>query len=107
MKYEGIGSTIYGAPTRRAWVGGHRREDGAGDARSLGGERLTLDVYAQSVAAMGEAAAAAMGARFLNVVPCEERAMESGWNGHAACAGAAGVRSDVRRSASPRGESNS
>ncbi|MDD9369142.1 MAG: hypothetical protein PV358_03420, partial [Acidimicrobiales bacterium] len=45
--------------------------------------RLTLDVYAQSVAAMGEAAAAAMGARFLNPVPREERAMESGSDGQA------------------------
>jgi integrase len=43
--------------------------------------RLTLDVYAQSVAAMGEAAA--MGARFLNPAPREERAMESGSDGKA------------------------
>lgn len=45
--------------------------------------RLTLDVYAQSVAAMGEAAAAAMGARFLNPTPREECAMESGSDGEA------------------------
>ena len=38
--------------------------------------RLTLDVYAQAVAELGEAAAAAMGARFLPAR--DERAMESG-----------------------------
>jgi integrase len=40
--------------------------------------RLTLDLYAQAVTAMGEAAAAAMGARFLGTAPRDERAMESG-----------------------------
>jgi integrase len=40
--------------------------------------RLTLDLYAQSVPAMGEAAAAAMGARFLGTPTRDERAMESG-----------------------------
>lgn len=40
--------------------------------------RLTLDLYAPSVTAMGEAAAAAMGARFLGPTTRDERAMESG-----------------------------
>jgi integrase len=40
--------------------------------------RLTPDVYAQAVAAMGEAAAAAMGARFLGPATRDERAMEPG-----------------------------
>ena len=44
--------------------------------------RPTLDVYAQSVAAMGEAAAA-MGARFLNPARREGHAMESGSDGQA------------------------
>ena len=40
--------------------------------------RLTLDVYAQSVAKQGEAAAEAMGARFLGPATRDEGAMESG-----------------------------
>jgi integrase len=39
--------------------------------------RLTLDLYAQAVTALGEAAAAAMGARFLGSSPRDRRAMES------------------------------
>jgi hypothetical protein len=42
---------------------------------------LTLDVYAQAVAKLGEAAAEAMGARFLAPPPREERAMESSRSG--------------------------
>jgi integrase len=38
--------------------------------------RLTLDVYAQAVAKLGEAAAEAMGARFLPPVPRDGRAVE-------------------------------
>jgi integrase len=40
--------------------------------------RLTLDVYAQAVAKLGEAAAEAMGARFLGPAPRDGRAMEHG-----------------------------
>jgi integrase len=43
--------------------------------------RLTLDVVAQAVAKLGEAAAGAMGARFLAPPPREERAMESSRSG--------------------------
>ena len=39
--------------------------------------RLTLDVYAQAVAKLGEAAAEAMGARFLPPSPRDGRAMAS------------------------------
>jgi hypothetical protein len=39
--------------------------------------RLTLDVYAQAVAKLGEAAAEAMGARFLGSAARDGRAMES------------------------------
>jgi len=39
--------------------------------------RLTLDLYAQVVTELGEAAADAMAARFLSAPECEERAMES------------------------------
>jgi site-specific recombinase XerD len=39
--------------------------------------RLTLDLYAQQVTALGEAAAKAMGAKFLGPSPRDERAMES------------------------------
>jgi integrase len=38
--------------------------------------RLTLDHYAQVVTELGEAAAAAMGARFMRATPRDERAME-------------------------------
>ena len=37
--------------------------------------RLTLDIYAQAVAKLGEAAAEAMGARFLGPAPGGGRAM--------------------------------
>jgi integrase len=40
--------------------------------------RLTLDHYAQVVTELSEAAAAAMGARFLGAAPRDERAMEAG-----------------------------
>lgn len=40
--------------------------------------RLTLDLYAQAVTALGEAAAAAMGTRYLGRTPRDGRAMESG-----------------------------
>jgi integrase len=40
--------------------------------------RLTLDLYAQQVTALGEAAAKAMGTRFLGPPARDERAMESG-----------------------------
>jgi integrase len=40
--------------------------------------RLTLDVYAQAVAKLSEAAAEAMGARYLAASPRDERAMPSG-----------------------------
>jgi hypothetical protein len=39
---------------------------------------LTLDHYAQVVTELSEAAAAAMGARFLGAAPRDERAMEAG-----------------------------
>jgi hypothetical protein len=38
--------------------------------------RLTLDHYAQVFTELGEAAAAAMGARFMRAIPRDERAME-------------------------------
>ena len=38
--------------------------------------RLTLDHYAQVVTELSEAAAAAMGARFMRAIPRDERAME-------------------------------
>jgi integrase len=40
--------------------------------------RMTLDVYAQAVAKLSEAAAEAMGARYLAASPRDERAMPSG-----------------------------
>jgi integrase len=40
--------------------------------------RLTLDHYAQVVTELSEAAAAAMGVRFLGATPRDERAMEAG-----------------------------
>ena len=43
--------------------------------------RLTLDIYAQAVAKLGEAAAEAMGARFLGPAPSDGRAMEHGSDG--------------------------
>ncbi len=41
---------------------------------------LTLDVYAQADAKLGEAAAEAMGARFLGSAARDGRAMESGYD---------------------------
>jgi hypothetical protein len=46
--------------------------------------RLTLDVYAQAVAKLGEAAAEAMGARFLVPAASDGRAMLSGSDGEPA-----------------------
>jgi integrase len=46
--------------------------------------RLTLDVYAQAVAKLGEAAAEAMGARFLAPPPRDGRAMPSDAGGEPA-----------------------
>lgn len=46
--------------------------------------RLTLDVYAQAVAKLGEAAAEAMGARFLAPPPRDGRAMPSDSGGEPA-----------------------
>jgi len=43
--------------------------------------RLTLDVYAQAVPKLGEAAAEAMGARFLAPAPRDGRAMQSSPDG--------------------------
>jgi len=43
--------------------------------------RLTLDHYAQVVTELSEAAAAAMGARFMRATPRDERAMEAGPGG--------------------------
>ena len=43
--------------------------------------RLTLDVYAQAVAKLGEAAAEAMGARFLTEPARDKRAMAPGSDG--------------------------
>lgn len=43
--------------------------------------RLTLDVYAQAVTKLGEAAAEAMGVRYLVEPPRDGRAMESGPDG--------------------------
>ena len=43
--------------------------------------RLTLDHYAQVVTELGEAAAAAMGTRFMKATARDERAMEGGSGG--------------------------
>jgi hypothetical protein len=49
----------------------------AGFAAETRGGLAGLDLYAQAVTALGEAAAAAMGARFLGSSPLDRRAMES------------------------------
>ena len=48
--------------------------------------RLTLDHYAQVVTELSEAAAAAMGARFLGAAPRDERAMEAPQRARRRCA---------------------